>query len=40
MADNPNKVSVSYHVLDFQNLNEKGAKLVTAVKQAGTEIAK
>ena len=40
MADNPNKVSVSYHVLDFQNLNEKGlAKLVTAVKQAGTEIA-
>ena len=40
MTDNPNKVSVSYHVLDFQNLNEKGlAKLVTAVKQAGTEIA-
>lgn len=40
MADNPNKSKEGYHVLDFQNLNEKGlAKLVSAVKQAGTEIA-
>jgi len=30
----------SYHVLDFQNLNDKGlAGLVTALKQAGAEIA-
>lgn len=40
MAAIPNKGAGSYHVLDFQNLNEKGlAGLVKAVKQAGTEIA-
>ncbi|HAV1601590.1 TPA: hypothetical protein JG832_002481 [Enterobacter hormaechei subsp. xiangfangensis] len=40
MAANPKKGTETYHVLDFQNLNQKGlAGLVTAIKQAGTEIA-
>lgn len=40
MAATPNKGTGGYHVLDFQNLNEKGlAALVKAVTQAGTEIA-
>lgn len=40
MAANPNNGAGAYHVLDFQNLNEKGlAALVKAVTQAGTEIA-
>lgn len=40
MAAIPNKGAGSYHVLDFQNLNQQGlAALVKAVTQAGTEIA-
>lgn len=40
MAATPKNGDGSYHILDFQNLNDKGlAGLVTALKQAGTEIA-
>ncbi|HBM2815720.1 TPA: hypothetical protein LU109_003632 [Enterobacter hormaechei subsp. xiangfangensis] len=40
MAAKPKQGADTYHVLDFQNLNEKGlAGLTAAVKSAGVEIA-